>query len=392
MKHISQRIFLEKVFTTRARLNLINSDFGKPSLLLRNIAYSFLILYSLFQGISVTCLAAEYPMEIKIVRESEAKYNSPENTYIAMISSLFHEDIDWYFRTLTKESAEKEINLQLRYNYGPEEIFDSVKNINKIIITDQKPYKNGALLIVKTINNDGSIIEGPSIFVQENGLWKSSQETLLADDPVLDYLEYTPPPQHLTPFELSVHPSEWPLSWYAWFSEYAEMNDHPSDKSEKITVLCAISDEVEDDVTITDILPETLKLNDKVIPQPWHYFTWGNVSQAKGTSIILPPGGNLPITDSKGFKHWYSRKNLRDSKPVMLVRFNLYQAMQTLSDLKAGEVYDVVVSGKLKNDKPFKTTAKISIITSTDQPKKNWRWWRQKPPHQDKMLEHWWNR
>jgi len=145
--------------------------------------------------------AASYPMQVPLVTKNQARYDTPENAYTAMISSLIQKDIEWYYDGLTKKTLEKEASLAEKYGTDDQIVFDSVNDIKSIYILDRKPYKNGVLLIVKTINNDESILQGPSIFVRENGQWKSNQETFSAEDPILDYLEYIPPPEYLTLWE-----------------------------------------------------------------------------------------------------------------------------------------------------------------------------------------------
>jgi len=155
-----------------------------------------LFFYAIFfQAIPVD--ASNYPMEMELVKKSDARYDTPENSYIAIMSAMVNDDIEWYYNGLTRKSAENEITQYKEYNFNIQEEFDSVKNINKIFVLDKKKYKEGVVLIIKTIDNDGSIFTGPSVFMQEDGLWKAMQE-ISADDPILDYLEYTPPPEYLT--------------------------------------------------------------------------------------------------------------------------------------------------------------------------------------------------
>jgi hypothetical protein len=52
----------------------------------------------------------------------------------------------------------------------------------------------------------------------------------------------------------------------------------------------------------------------------------------------------------------------------MLVKFNKFKAMETLSEMIPGEEYDIIVSGELKDGKRFKGSAKITITTKSDEP------------------------
>ncbi|NOR05396.1 MAG: hypothetical protein GQ575_03720, partial [Deltaproteobacteria bacterium] len=38
------------------------------------------------------------------------------------------------------------------------------------------PYKNGVILVGKSISNDGCIVIGPAVFIKEDGLWKQTIE------------------------------------------------------------------------------------------------------------------------------------------------------------------------------------------------------------------------
>lgn len=137
--------------------------------------------------------AANYPLEVVPVDRAAARYDTPENAYTSMVSALISEDIEWYFETLSVQSAEKKAALYKNYNVDPQIIFNSVKYSKRTSVIDKKNYNDGILLIVETINNDGSVLTGPSVFVLENGMWKSHQLFLSDDDPVFDYLYYIPP-------------------------------------------------------------------------------------------------------------------------------------------------------------------------------------------------------
>jgi len=65
----------------------------------------------------------------------------------------------------------------------------------------------------------------------------------------------------------------------------------------------------------------------------------------------------------RGFKDWHNENKFskKYKAPVMLVKFNKFKAMGTLSEMIPGEEYDIIVSGELKDEKRFKGSAKITI-------------------------------
>jgi hypothetical protein len=65
----------------------------------------------------------------------------------------------------------------------------------------------------------------------------------------------------------------------------------------------------------------------------------------------------------QGFKDWHngSKFSKKFKGPVMLVRFNEFKTMETLSEMISGEEYDIIVSGELKDGKRFKGSARITI-------------------------------
>ena len=134
----------------------------------------------------------KYPMKVEIIDKEEAKYDSPENSYAAMISALMKKDLSWYYETLTEESATNDKKNFQEAGIDPQKKFDSAKGTKADFIIDKLPYKHGVLLICESHEEDGSIITGPSIFVKENGLWKATFE-FSSDEKLWDYLDYVKP-------------------------------------------------------------------------------------------------------------------------------------------------------------------------------------------------------
>lgn len=153
----------------------------------KNIKLFFLVI--LFFNNSY---ASQYPMQIYPFHKNEANYITPENTFIAKISSLLDHDILWYYETLTYESAEKDKNLFQEAGIDPERNFDLIDEDDEFLILDKKQYKNGIMLLIETQKTDGRILIGPTVLVQENGLWKTTTE-FAGDQELLDCLIVIPP-------------------------------------------------------------------------------------------------------------------------------------------------------------------------------------------------------
>jgi len=74
----------------------------------------------------------------------------------------------------------------------------------------------------------------------------------------------------------------------------------------------------------------------------------------------------------------------------MLVKFNKVKAMETLPEMIPGKDYEVTVSGKLKNGKPFKGATTITITNW--KAKHGWKWKHPGWLNADRGVDHWWNR
>jgi hypothetical protein len=108
---------------------------------------------------------------------------------------------------------------------------------------------------------------------------------------------------------------------------------------------------------VEEIVPETLLLNYLVHPQPWRF------GQGEKTALILDLREDRDLNKIRGFKDWYNGSEFSKEYKghVMLVKFNKFKAMETLSEMIPGEEYDITVSGELKDGKRFKGSAKITI-------------------------------
>lgn len=179
-----------------------------------------------------------------------------------------------------------------------------------------------------------------------------------------------------------IHPSAWNLKWHKWVRE--NKNNKLVDRlCRKISILCIIGN-LEGNNSVEDILPETIKLNGKVSPMPW--------KDGIFSFIFDPAKNNKPHWKDTCFIGWHEHcKSLKGfSGPVMLVRFNKYDAIENLIEKKPNKNYNISIAGKLKNGKIFVSTAKIKLIGKEKE---------EKPKHalcdwldSDNDSANWWNK
>ena len=324
--------------------------YKKPTIF---IIINIFFIVSLAKFIAVSPLfAAQHPMEVKIVTKEHANYDTPEDAFAAIYSAKINRDAAWYYEGLTQQSAEHQIELYKKYNIDIQDEFEIALKTKSIYILDKQPYHNGVFLLVKVIKDDGTIIQGPSVFVQENGFWKSMQQ-IPKDDPINAYLDYTPPPAFQTPFDMAIVPPHWSLTWFNWIEKHIDKR-RAKKCAEKATVLCVLAPQ-NDENKLENILPETLRLNETVAPQPW---------SKKKTVLIIAPHKRSSEINSKKFRQWRkSYPSLADEeKALLLVRFNQYETMKTLADMLPDGAHEIVLSGRLANDKVFRAKAEITLV------------------------------
>lgn len=60
----------------------------------------FLLCFSIvFPDGDIHAAGDKYPIKVEIIDKSQARYDTPESTYAAMISSLIKKDLEWYYVT-----------------------------------------------------------------------------------------------------------------------------------------------------------------------------------------------------------------------------------------------------------------------------------------------------
>ncbi len=293
------------------------------------VAFSFSIFLSVFIS---WAQEENYPIKVGLINENQANYKTPENTLAAGFSALMNNDLDWYYRTLTTEAALLDKAMYEEAGIDLTEKYKLVKNDDKLIILDKKPYKNGILIHSKGISNRGFIVTGANIFVKENGLWKETLE-YISDEELLDYLSLSPSNAILN-IQIQLNPSQWNLRWYEQMIKMKSNQD--LSKINKAPVQCKISSLEDIDGNIIDIEnidPETVLLNYVVKP-----ISWSNGSKKETTS---------------------------SQKPHLLIKFSKFEAMAAIDDLYSQKTHNISISGKLKDDETwFRGETQINILST----------------------------
>ncbi|MBE9593946.1 MAG: hypothetical protein IMF19_10770, partial [Proteobacteria bacterium] len=159
-------------------------------------------------------------MKVEIIDREQTKYDTPESTYAAMISSLITEDLDWYYETFTEESVVENKREYQEANIDPRKKFDTVKGLKDIFIIDKIEYKSGIVLIVETHEQNGTIMQGPSTFVKEHNKWKVTNK-FASDEDLWEYLDYIKPEEIVSSTTI-IRPNRWNLNWYNRIKEHIE--------------------------------------------------------------------------------------------------------------------------------------------------------------------------
>jgi hypothetical protein len=273
-----------------------------------------------------------YPINIKPINKNQADYKTPENTLAAGFSALMNNDLNWYYETLTTGTALMDKAMYEEAGLDLTEKFKLVNPGDKLIMLDKKTYKNGMLILIKGIIHDGTIITGPNIFVEENGLWKETFE-YISDEKLLDYYSLTTPGGILNA-KIQLNPNQWNLQWYEQMINRKSNQD--LSKINKVPVQCKISSLKDIDgniIDIEDIDPETVLLNYVVKP-----ISWSNGSKKETTS---------------------------SQKPHLLIKFSKFEAMASIEDLYSQKIHNISISGKLKdNETWFRGETQINILST----------------------------
>jgi len=348
-----------------------------------------LVLYlsiSLVKGISCA-EEVNYPVKVEIIDKNQATYDTPENTLTALCSALIKEDLDWTDETLTEESLKEQKRLFEKAGIDPRKIFELEKGVTDTYIIDRMEHKDAVVLVIEDHDKEGSITKIPLTFVREGGKWKQTNK-FASDEDLWEYLDYIKPEEIISSTTI-IRPNRWNLNWYNRIKEHIEERKWIRGFAERVCILCIIGnlkDNEGNPHSVEEIVPETLLLNYLVHPQHWRF------GQVEKIALIFDLREDQDLSKISGFKQWHNGTGFLEKfkAPVMLVRFNKFKAMETLSEMIPGEEYDIIVSGELKDEKRFKGSAKITIT--------GWeaghRWDLKDPDwlNSDKDMDNWWNK
>jgi len=332
----------------------------------------------------------KYPMKVEIINKDQARYDTPENAFAAMCSSSIKEDLEWYYETLTEETATLDKKAFQEAGIDPRkesEVFK--KYFKEAYIIDRQIYKDAVVLIVSVHTKDGAIFTLPYTFKKEHDKWKMTNE-FSSDDELAVYMDYTKPEeQEIISSTLKIHPKHWNLNWYNWIKEHQEEREWIKYFAEKVSILCLIGNLKDNQgnlQSVEEISPETILLNDILAPQPLMF------KREEKIALTLKSKKDRYLKKMKDFKEWHHKnRSLKNYKgPVMLVKFNKFKAMETIPEMTARKEYEVIVSGELKDGKLFKGTAKIEITEWKS--KHRWKWEHPGWLNSDKDIDNWWNK
>jgi hypothetical protein len=347
------------------------------------LTYFSFMLFFIFSN--TLAQAKSYPIRINVITKNQADYKIPENTLAAGFSALMHNDLEWYYNTLTENSAAQDKAQFAEAGIDPKKNLDLVETGDQLFLLDQIKYKDGILLHIKVVSPDGTIANGPVVFVRENGLWKQTFE-YSADQDLHIYLDAAPPEEILNT-EIRLFPNHWNYQWYQQM-----LNKKPKQQVsdlKKISLLCVLGNLKDTDGnvrSVEDIDPETVVLNYVVKPIPWR------AGQKKESAVLIDKNNtNQLIPES--FEIWEQQHQTRQNfkGPVMLIRFSKFEAVNSLENLDDGKTFTVSVSGKLKdNETHFRGETQIILTSSSSLTDKHDR----RSPYpvvEDLFHDHWWD-
>lgn len=339
----------------------------------------------IFLNVNISWSADEtYPVKVNVITKNQADYETPENTLAAGFFALMYNDLDWYYETLTEESA---IEDKAMFEKAGIELSENFKLINpgdQLFILDKKPYKNGILIYNKGITSEGTIYTGPNVFVLENGLWKETFD-YASDEEIHEYFDVAPS-EEIFNVEIRLFPNHWNYQWYQKM-----LNKKPKQHGldfKKVSVLCVLGNLKDSDGNlrgVEEIDPETVVLNYVVKPLPWN-------KRQKNKSAVLIKNSDSNRIPGKSFKKWEQQHQIQQyfKGSLMLIRFNKFETISSLDNPDDEKTYTVSVSGKLRdNETHFRGETQITLIPNGFQGKQDKS--SRSPAVEDLFIDHWWD-
>jgi hypothetical protein len=327
----------------------------------------------------------KYPSKINLITKNQADYKTPENTLAASFFALMYNDLEWFYETLTIPAVIEDKAMYEEAGIDINEKFKLVNPGDQLVILDKKVYKKGILIHSKGITGEGTIIIGPNVFVLENGLWKETYD-YISDEEIHAYFDAAPP-EEIFNTENKLFPNHWN---YQWYKQVQNKKPEPNISDlQKVSVLCVLGNLTDLDGntrSVEDIDPETLVLNYVVKPIPWH------IGKEAESALLIQNDEMLSHLPYKSFENSEKQaKFLRDfKKPVLLIKFSKFEAIQSLDIQNDENIYTVSVSGKLKdNETHFRGKTQINLISPSISSKQE----KTSPPPVVENLfnDHWWD-
>jgi len=303
----------------------------------RDVASFFLFIVLNFH----VCGAESLPMVIAPVDKPNAKYDSPENAFVARLSSLIHRDIDWYFETLTPETVTIHKQLYQKAGLEPEVAFKLYHEGTRYLIIDKETYNGYVIVTGKSIKADGTIQMGASLFEQVDGQWKTTYP-LVEDEYLmgrlqkkLDYIR----PDEILSAEGRFFPSTFSRDWVARITTEIEKKTMGAQIAEEINILCVLGNIT--DLEGNPIAPDVVEFESLLA---------NHVVKARNPRLMSKEqvGKNPHLSMYEG--------------AVLLCSFNQYQLLKSLDSLEAES--DITVFGRLKDNTPFQARVRIKTVPS----------------------------
>ncbi len=299
-----------------------------------------------------------YPTIVPIITRNEANYETPENTLAARMSAFYYKDLDWFYETLTHESAERNRMAYERAGVDPNRMFEMSDPEDKTYILEKSDYKNGVVLLGKSIDKNGTILIDPITFVKEGNLWK--QTSAYNKDDALVEKSVVVLPDSILKTVIHIHPKSWNYNLIRdrnRHNKVAKKTKHNKYGPKLLCILGTLKDKEGASRDVSEVDQETLLLNYVVHPLLWQH------SMRKDVGLILK-NGHEEMKQQKRFKEWKKKHSpfVGFDGPVMLIRFSLAEALKSLDDVEPGKKYMILVTGQLKDGSHFQGEAEITIV------------------------------
>jgi hypothetical protein len=128
---------------------------------------------SLLIFVGATVVLAAPNGQIVIFDKGQASYDTPENALNSLFSACMAEDLEWYFQTLTAESAAVEKADNEENQLDPMvELAMFRRGFVQGTITETFDYLDARVLVVRITDDLGDQFLIPYTLVREGGVWK----------------------------------------------------------------------------------------------------------------------------------------------------------------------------------------------------------------------------